>query len=59
MTLTESHTELLGFVIAKRVCFYGRCSNDDGTITDEIDQQELDEMDAIIDRAIAVQGATT
>ena len=51
MTLQQSHAELLAFVMAERDCFYERCSNEDGTISDPDDIRELEEIDAIIDRA--------
>ena len=38
-------------MIAERDCFYDRCSNEDGTISDPDDIRELEEIDAIIDRA--------
>lgn len=51
MTLKQSHAELLAFVMAERDCFYECCSNDDGIISDPDDIRELEEIDAIIDRA--------
>jgi hypothetical protein len=51
MTLNESHAELLAFVVAERDCFYECCSNNDGIISDPNDVRELEEIDAIIDRA--------
>lgn len=56
MTLSESHSELLAFLIAERDCFYECCTDGEGNTDDEGDIAELARLDAMIDRARAAQG---
>jgi hypothetical protein len=52
-TLIESTQELLRFAIAERDAFYDCATDHEGVFNDKHDHDELDRMDAMIDRAQA------
>lgn len=53
--LLDSHQELLRFAIAERDAFYDCATDHEGVFNDKHDHDELDRMDAMIDRAQAIQ----
>tara|TARA_A100000171_G_C2087202_1_gene122655 strand:- start:238 stop:498 length:261 start_codon:yes stop_codon:yes gene_type:complete len=53
--LLDSHQELLRFAIAERDAFYDCATDHEGAFNDKHDHDELERMDAMIDRAQEIQ----